>query len=152
MSTYAVKLESMQEVHESARLPVASGWPLAPGEVLRLAIGPGTRWLRVRTGQIWLTQTRQVLQGAPREADLWLSAGDQLVLPPGSEVVVEARAAADFELLVPPQACSVGRFSLPRLAWRRTRGWAGALAARARSAAPQARWAHGAISGGASIA
>ncbi|SEL49489.1 Protein of unknown function [Roseateles sp. YR242] len=80
-----------------------AAWQLSQGEAVRLPIGPGRRELRVLEGRVWVTQ-----QGAlelPAD-DYWLSAGDALDVPSGTELVIEAWPTARFQLLVPPQACA----------------------------------------------
>ncbi len=54
-------------------------------------------WLRVRAGEVWLTQ---VQQGATPK-DLWPQAGESLWLPGGSTWVLQAWREADVECLVP---------------------------------------------------
>jgi hypothetical protein len=81
-------------------------WTIPAGEALRLDIGPGVRELQVTQGRLWLT--REGAANAPAE-DLWLSAGDTLVLESGSEWVIEGWGHdgndTSFQLLVPPRAC-----------------------------------------------
>lgn len=81
-------------------------WTIFAGEALRLDIGPGARELHVTQGRLWLTRDGRA--DAPAE-DLWLSAGDRLALPSGSEWVIEgwngAGGDTHFQLLVPPSAC-----------------------------------------------
>jgi hypothetical protein len=113
-------------------------WAVAPGQALRLSIGPGERELHVTEGRLWLT--RAGTAHSPSE-DIWLEAGDSLALDSGSRWVAEGWDAARFQLLVPPRACA--GFFLTGLA---------ALALRARSAASIARRAQGRMSMGDSMA
>lgn len=81
-------------------------WSLPAGMAARLDIGPGVRELQVTQGRLWLTR-----EGSARALaeDLWLSAGESLVLESGSEWVVEGWNVGGrgtcFQLLVPPSAC-----------------------------------------------
>jgi hypothetical protein len=81
-----------------------SVWRLRKGQSLRLDIGPGTRRLRVREGRLWLTG--EGASDAPPE-DVWVSAGQDVVLASGTRIVAEGWPQASFELIVPPQACAV---------------------------------------------
>ncbi len=89
-------------------------WVLAPGEALRLDIGPGERELHVAQGRVWLTRS-----GTPRAPaeDVWLSAGESLALACGSAWVVEGWGVTQFQLLVPPRVCAaasrLAKFSAP---------------------------------------
>ena len=74
-------------------------WTLNPGEAITLTIGPGPRWVHVTQGRAWITQ------GATG-ADEWLECGDKLWVADGASLVMDAWPAAQFELLVPPQACA----------------------------------------------
>jgi hypothetical protein len=76
-------------------------WTLAPGQAMRLTVGPGPRQLRVVDGWLWLTT--EGTRDLPAE-DVWLLPGEPMELPAGSEWVVEARTSGRFQLLVPPQA------------------------------------------------
>jgi hypothetical protein len=77
-------------------------WSVDAGQVRTLHIGPGMRMLRVAAGPLWLT-----VSGTPDDPpqDLWLEAGDAVMLASGSEIVVEGWPSASFQLIVPPQAC-----------------------------------------------
>jgi hypothetical protein len=88
---------SIQVTHGDA------AWTLSQGEAMSLPIGPGRRELRVLEGRVWLTQRGAL--SLPAE-DVWLNAGDTLVVEDGAELVVEAWPAARFQLLVPPSACA----------------------------------------------
>jgi Protein of unknown function (DUF2917) len=85
-------MSKMQQSFDSAH------WTLNPGEAITLTIGPGQRWVHVTQGRAWITQ------GA-NGADEWLERGDRLWVADGAALVMEAWPSAQFELLVPPQAC-----------------------------------------------
>lgn len=74
-------------------------WTLAPRRAQRLAAAPRRRWLAVEAGRVWLTRSQRQLE--PGE-DLWLSAGERLPLPPGSEWVVEGWPEAKLLVLESP--------------------------------------------------
>lgn len=94
----------MSVTQECARRSVdAASWLLPRGEARRLSVGPGDRWLKVAEGQVWLTTAGS---GDELAEDQWLKAGEQVWLADGSEVVIEARGEACFQLLVPPAACA----------------------------------------------
>jgi hypothetical protein len=80
-----------------------ASWTLPRGRAQRLTIGPGARLLRVSEGRVWLT-----IDGAEQAPadDLWLRAGEQIRLPDGAALVLEAWGEARFQLLVPPDACA----------------------------------------------
>jgi hypothetical protein len=91
-----------------------AAWTLAPGQVRQLTTGPGERWLRVVEGRAWLTLPGSLDEPAE---DLWLESGEGVVLPEGSELLIEGWPSARFQLLVPPQACA-GQSLLKRLGAR----------------------------------
>lgn len=105
--------ERSDAMHAEQQSAVRGGalWPLATGVAQRLTIGPGPRTLLVERGLVWLTTTGG---GAAMAQDRWLSAGEGVGLPSGTEVVLEAWGGeAQFGLLVPPRACAgVGRPSV----------------------------------------
>ncbi len=80
----------------------SAAWTLAPGQVRSLTTGPGERLLRVVEGRVWLTLPGSVDEPAE---DLWLESGDGVVLPEGSQLLIEGWPSARFQLLVTPQAC-----------------------------------------------
>lgn len=84
----------------------AAAWTVAPGEARPLEIGPGPRLLRVTQGRLWLTVPGTA--DAPAQ-DVWLDSGDSVVLPNGSRALLEAWPSAEFQLLVPPEACQRGK-------------------------------------------
>ena len=94
-------------------------WRLGAGESMRLAIGPGMRHLRVREGRLWLTGEGNDDVAAE---DLWLTPGQDVVLPEGSQVVAEGWPQASFELIVPPQACASSTSARRAFAWWSRRG------------------------------
>ena len=81
----------------------SAAWTLSPGQVRSLTTGPGERLLRVVEGRVWLTLPGSVDEPAE---DLWLESGDGVVLPEGSQLLIEGWPSARFQLLVTPQACS----------------------------------------------
>ena len=118
-------LNSMQESNQSAPW----GWSLAAGDVRRVPALPVDRWLTVQAGRLWVTRD----DAASGEAeDIWLEAGQELHLPPGSAWLVEAWPHAQARLIeAPPRRCSATtsghatwarRPWSPLAAWRR--GWA----------------------------
>ena len=88
---------SMSKLQQSFN---SAHWTLKPGEAITLAIGPGPRWVHVTQGRAWITQ-------GSAGADEWLERGDRLWVADGAALAMEAWPAAQFELLVPPQACTV---------------------------------------------
>lgn len=87
----------------------AASWTVAPGEARPLEIGPGARFLRVTEGRLWLTVPGRADEPAE---DVWLERGEGITLPSGTRAVLEAWPQAEFQLMVPPEACSRGRRSL----------------------------------------
>jgi hypothetical protein len=75
---------------------------LEPGTARRLAAARVSRRLVVTEGRLWLT-------GDGIEGDLWLHAGETVVLAAGAEIVAEGWPSARFELEAPRQV-SVRRF------------------------------------------
>lgn len=96
MSKSAVVQPAMSAAQESAGREPPAAWRLADGEVLRLRVGRGARWLQVRQGRVWLTRSGSL-------DDVWLSPGDSVRLARGADAVIEAAGDACFELLEPPQ-------------------------------------------------
>lgn len=74
-------------------------WRLDSRRAQRLAPAPALRWLAVEEGRVWLTRSQRSLQ--PPE-DLWLSAGDRVPLPPGSDWVAEGWPEARVVVLQAP--------------------------------------------------
>lgn len=95
MKTQILMTETQQS--HGATAPV---WTLARRQARRLAASRQTRWLRVLEGELWLTPTA----GAAASEDLWLRAGERLVLAPGVEFVAEGWRDSRFELLLAPAA------------------------------------------------
>jgi hypothetical protein len=123
-----------------ATVAAQAQWRLGRGEVLRLHIGPGEREFHVTQGRVWLT--REGTERQPSE-DLWLDAGDDVVLASGSMWVAEAWAQAQFQLLVPPPSFDRRHGLLSRLgAWtwpRATVGPFSSLVSASVPALPQRR-------------
>lgn len=96
-------------------------WRLATHQVTTLAAEPHTRWLKVEEGSLWLTRRES---GADRSDDIWLCAGESLVLPAGSEWVLEAWRAARVSLLQQaPDATRGGAASKGWAGWAARLGW-----------------------------
>ncbi|MBX3634652.1 MAG: DUF2917 domain-containing protein [Rubrivivax sp.] len=94
---------------------------LESGAALTLRPAAEVRALAVHEGRVWAT--RRVDRG--RAEDLWLAAGERLVLPPGSEWVIEAWPAARVSLLAAlpgPELRAGGRAAVA--SWR---AWLAAL-------------------------
>lgn len=75
-------------------------WTLPKAAARRLPRAGRARWMAVTEGRVWLTRSGQDLQ--PGE-DIWLSAGEHLLLPAGSEWVVEGWPQAQVAMLEAPQ-------------------------------------------------
>lgn len=75
-------------------------WRLSSRQVQRLRAAPAPRWLAVEEGRVWLTRSQQALE--PGE-DVWLSAGQRLPLPAGSEWVAEGWPEARVVVLESPR-------------------------------------------------
>lgn len=74
-------------------------WRLDSRRAQRLAATPALRWLAVEQGRVWLTRSQRALQPAE---DVWLSAGERLPLPPGSDWVAEGWPEARVVVLQAP--------------------------------------------------
>ncbi len=72
-------------------------WTLSRGQTLH-RVAPQARLLRVRSGQLWVTQDGRL--DAPAE-DRVLAHGDELLLERGAGVVLEAFEDSAFEWLEP---------------------------------------------------
>jgi hypothetical protein len=90
----------MNIVHDKSR-PSPWQWRLSSRAAQRLRAAPALRWLAVEEGRVWLTRSQQALE--PGE-DIWLSAGQRLPLPAGSEWVAEGWPEARVVVLESPQA------------------------------------------------
>ena len=99
-------------------------WQLADRRVARMAPAAQPRWLVVAAGTLWLTPTAAEGDAVP---DAWLSAGQRLVLPAGSEWVAEARGEARFEVLEPPAGPGGGAAAAGALVQQRWRGLSRAI-------------------------
>lgn len=88
----------MSTIHDIAiQGPV---WRLSSGEAMRLPREDKARWLRLRSGRLWVTADRH-----PSDAntdvldDCWLRAGETLRLEAGESAVAEGWPTASFEVL-----------------------------------------------------
>ena len=89
----------MTNLHDTSR-PAPWQWRLSSRCVRRLHAAPTLRWLAVEEGRVWLTRSQQVLE--PGE-DVWLSAGQRLPLPAGSDWVAEGWPEARVVVLEAPR-------------------------------------------------
>lgn len=103
-------MQAEQFSDPSARAPVAAGhWPLAAGRSISL-LPPSSGRLTVAAGCLWATLDGSLAQPA---GDLFLAAGDSLLLAPGQRVVLESfgapgqPAAAAFDWQPAPAAQAV---------------------------------------------
>jgi Protein of unknown function (DUF2917) len=92
-----MSISSMSKMQQSLD---SAHWTLNPGQAITLTIGSGPRWVHVTQGRAWITQ-------CSTGSDEWLERGDRLWVADGTALVMEAWPSAQFELLVPPQACAV---------------------------------------------
>jgi hypothetical protein len=83
----------MSQQHQSAPWD----WTFDGREAQTVAAAPAPRWLRVEDGCLWLTRRDSHGQ---RDDDLWLTAGQSLVLPAGTEWVLQAWPQARVSLLL----------------------------------------------------
>ncbi len=122
-------------------------WRFADDEVRPIKAERADRWVQVKGGSLWLTQTLR--EGSAE--DHWLQRGEQLGLPAGSTWVAQGFDGAQVVLLQePPQPAGFARFLRGTVF---ASGWALAgLAARAASAACKAKRAQGCIKAGESMA
>ncbi len=95
---------TMTNPHDGSRLAPWL-WALDAHQAQRLRAAPAARWLAVEEGRVWLTRSQRALE--PGE-DVWLSAGQRLPLPAGSEWVVEGWPAAKVVVLEVPQDSARG--------------------------------------------
>ena len=93
--------------------PAAFAWPLAPGRALTLAAARHARGLWVHEGRVWLTRARE----GEMPDDVWLEAGQGLVLEPGAEWVAEGWPRASLSVLQAP-AAALSRDRQPQRASR----------------------------------
>ena len=96
-------------------------WTLDRGQAQTLEAAPSPRWLRVDEGCLWLTRRDSHGQ---RDDDLWLTAGENLALPAGSDWVLQAWPHARLSLLLeaPMRAIPASR-GASRHWWQRPAGW-----------------------------
>ncbi len=90
---------AMTNLHDTNR-SAPWQWRLSSRCVRRLRPAPALRWLAVEEGRVWLTRSQQALE--PGE-DIWLSAGQGLPLPAGSEWVAEGWPEARVVVLETPR-------------------------------------------------
>ena len=91
--------KAMTNSHDCAAARTPWQWRLSARCVRRLAPAAVERWLAVEEGRVWLTRSQRSLDGAE---DLWLSAGDRLPLPAGSDWVAEGWPEARVVVLEAP--------------------------------------------------
>jgi len=80
---------TMTNRHQTAK------FALAPSRALRLDRSTQPRCLKVTAGRVWLTRSGAGLEGD----DVWLSAGERLALPAGTEWVAEGWPEAQAEVV-----------------------------------------------------
>ena len=68
---------------------------VTPGDAFRIASKGHARWLAVEDGQVWITTTGDAGRDG---SDIWLAAGEGLLLAPGVEAVLEGRHRAAVRL------------------------------------------------------
>ncbi len=128
MTDHLLARSPIPAAHQSAAPWLAT---LAAADVWPLAAVPTRRWLRVERGCLWVTAAAGQPGPVPREADIWLTPGDSLVLPPDSRWLLQAWPDADVMLMEQAVAPLPRRAAThhPRLAGLRVRlvGWACAL-------------------------
>jgi hypothetical protein len=73
-------------------------WHLASGALARIDALALPRWLELQAGRVWLTQT---VSRGETPADVWLQAGERVLLPAGTRWLVEAAANACLATHVP---------------------------------------------------
>ncbi len=137
----------MKEHHQPLSASAPWFWRFADDEVRILTAERADRWLQVKGGSLWLTQTLR--EGSAE--DHWLEQGEQLWLPAGSTWVAQGFDGAQVVLLQEPlQPAGFARFLRGTVF---ASGWALAgLAARAANAACKAKRAQGCIKAGESMA
>lgn len=91
---------SMTNSHDASRSSPWQ-WRFSSRCARRLRPAPALRWLAVEEGRVWLTRSQQALE--PGE-DVWLSAGQRVALPPGTDWVAEGWPEARVLVLEAPQA------------------------------------------------
>lgn len=68
---------------------------VTPGDAFRIASKGHARWLAVEDGQVWITTTGDARRDG---SDIWLAAGEGMLLAPGVEAVLEGRHRAAVRL------------------------------------------------------
>ncbi len=94
-----MKLHPMTKSHETTS-PAPWLWSLPAAAARRLQRSSSNRWLAVQDGRVWLTRSGRELQTGE---DIWLSAGQHLLLPAGSEWVIEGWPQARVTMLQAPE-------------------------------------------------
>ena len=86
---------------------------LARSRAVRLAPSAQPRWLQVTAGRVWLTRSG----AGPEGDDVWLSAGEGLALPAGTEWVAEGWPEAQAEVVgeAPRKPASAWLAAWPKL-------------------------------------
>lgn len=92
----------MSQMQQSS---ASAAWQLEAGRTLRLPSSALPRRVRVTHGRLWLTIDARK-NGAAE--DVWLCAGDEFELAPGSSWLAEAWGCVGFLVLLPPQSSGVG--------------------------------------------
>jgi hypothetical protein len=100
----------------------SDAWTLSPGVARRLPASGTDRRLAVMQGRVWLTRSAI---GCETPEDIWLSAGEQIVVDPGTEVVLEGWPSARVALLgrAAAPSFSVSRASSALRRWRERAQW-----------------------------
>ncbi len=98
-------METMTLLHES------------DGRAFALAGADHERRLKVVEGRAWITRTQRHA-GGPVPEDLWLAAGEQLTLPPGSAWVVQAVGPLRLRLCEPGLSAPPSFAEWLAAAWR----------------------------------
>ncbi|HLL19342.1 MAG TPA: DUF2917 domain-containing protein [Rubrivivax sp.] len=96
-------------------------WTLDGREAQTVDAAPEPRWLRVADGCLWLTRRDSHGQ---RDDDLWLTAGQSLALPAGTEWVLQAWPQARVSLLLQaPMPAGRPSSVTEQRWWLRPSGW-----------------------------
>jgi Protein of unknown function (DUF2917) len=93
----------MSQMQQSS---ASAAWQLEAGRTLRLPTSALPRRVRVTHGRLWLTVDSRKGDGVTE--DIWLCAGDEYELAPGSSWLAEAWGCVGFLVLLPPQSAGVG--------------------------------------------
>jgi hypothetical protein len=111
-----MQAQLMIDSHDLSECRADWTWALPAGNATRLTAEARPRYLAVTRGMAWLTRT-----GAEPGDDRWVAAGGGMLLPEGSEWVVEGRDGAAFALYQLPLSAAAGPSPLAwlRSAWQR---------------------------------